>query len=321
MKTIKTTSRAVIFCVALGFAACVTSALAQANRHKNTALDMLHEQRMAELAADRIANPRPPSPPVILPESVVLEQADAAALPIPDDLVDLIVTSPPYGLGKDYASTDDNQGYTTYMEYVEAWCAEMYRVAAPQGRVCLNVPLDVTRGGRKPMYADWLRHLLDAGFSYECTIVWNEGNINDSTARGSVDSPSATHVIAPVEVIVVVNKGEFNLHRTGPADLDDEQGHADWLEWTNGFWTFPGAKPLSPDHCPAPFPEELPRRCIKLYSFRGDVVMDPFAGSGTTCVVAARLGRQVYGFDHSPKYIDQARERVRAALQAARRAQ
>lgn len=241
---------------------------------------------------------------------ILIQQADAEDLPLEDGSVDLIVTSPPYDLGIDYADSQDDQGYDRYLDQVRAWAREFYRVSAPQGRICVNVPLDVTRGGTRPMAADWTDALMQAGWQYRTTIVWNEGNVNKSVARGSVDSPSAPHVMAPVEVILVLHKGEWNLRRIGPHDLT----HDEWLTWTNGLWTFPGAS--SPDH-PAPFPEELPRRCISLFSFTGDTVLDPFVGSGTTAAVAARLGRRVYGFDISPRYVALARGRVaREALAA-----
>ena len=275
----------------------------------NATVQALNEAKREDRHAE---GPRPnPYRTAMLPETCDIEVADAAALPLPEDLVDLIVTSPPYGLGIEYADTDDAEGYLTYLEHANAWSDELFRVAAPQGRLCLNVPLDVSRGGQQAMYADWLYCLKAAGWTYQSTIIWNEDNVSKSTARGTVDSPAAPHVMARAETIIVMRKGEWNLHRVAPHDLE----HDEWLAWTNGTWTFPGAAPLSPDHCPKPFPEELPRRCITLFSYRGDVIMDPFLGSGTTGVVAATMGRRFYGFDHSPKYVEQARDRVREAVQ------
>lgn len=246
-----------------------------------------------------------------LPEFVpcFLEVGDAAALPLPNDVVDLIVTSPPYGLGVDYADGDGDHARDGYQAHSLEWAAEMYRVARPQGRLCLNVPLDTTLGGPRPVYADWLAALREVGWEYETTVIWNEGNVSRSVARGSVDSPSAPHVMAPVETIIVCHKGDWNLGRVEPHDLL----HEDWLAWTNGLWSFPGAS--STAH-PAPFPEELPRRCISLLSFRDAVVCDPFVGSGTTAVVAYRLGRTFYGFDVSAHYVALARARVAREIAA-----
>lgn len=271
------------------------------------ALDDIAEQRREE----RTTSPVRITHEINLPPEIRLELGDAADLSLPDEIIDLIVTSPPYGLGIEYADGDDDQGYVIYMEHALTWSQEMYRVAKPQGRLCLNVPLDITRGGRQPMYADWLAVMRAAGWQYDTTIIWNKDNINNPRARGSVDSPSATHVISRVETISVMYKGEWNLHRGRSPELSGEQGHADWLEWTSGLWTFPGesrAEVLA--ICPKPFPEELPRRLMKLYSYRGDTILDPFLGSGTVAVVATQLGRPVYGFDHSPVYMDGAQERV-----------
>lgn len=240
----------------------------------------------------------------------IIEQADTAHIPLPDGVVDLIVTSPPYGLGIDYADTDDDQGYLSYFERAAAWAADMYRVAGTQGRLCLNVPLDITRGGLKPMCADWVNVLRGAGWAYQTTIVWNEGNTSKSIARGSVDSPSAPHVFARVETIIVCHKGEWNLRRIGSHDL----AHDEWLAWTDGLWSFPG-EGRDVGH-PAAFPEELPRRCIKMFSFRDAVVCDPFVGSGTSAVVAHRMGRTFYGYDESAKYVAVARARVAQAIAA-----
>jgi site-specific DNA-methyltransferase (adenine-specific) len=126
-----------------------------------------------------------------------------------------------------------------------------------------------------------------------------------STARGSIDSPSAPHVIAPIEMIVVCSRDEWNLHRAEASDLS----HTEWLDWTNGVWIIGAEQPARVNH-PAPFPEELPRRRIKLFSFPGDPVLDPFVGSGTTSVVAYRLGRPSYGYDISAQYVTDARARV-----------
>ncbi|HKE93911.1 MAG TPA: site-specific DNA-methyltransferase, partial [Povalibacter sp.] len=149
-----------------------------------------------------------------------------------------------------------------------------------------------------------------AGWSYATTIVWDEDNVSTTAARGSPDSPSAPHIFARVEMVLVVCKGDWNLRRVAPHDLE----HTEWLEWTNGVWRFPGER-RAMGH-PAPFPEELPRRLLKLFSFREDVVLDPFLGSGTTAVVCHQLGRTFYGFDTSADYVALARRRLVAELAA-----
>lgn len=256
--------------------------------------------------------PRPPVQPVILPvpPTVCLEVSDAAALPLPDASVDLIVTSPPYGLDLEYDATIDKAESWVYLMGV--WLAEMYRVTRPGGRLALNVPLDTTLGDYRPTWPQACHAATCAGWQFQHTVIWNEGNVNKSIARGSVDSSGAPRIIAPVEVVGIFSKGEWARRSTVTSDLT----HDEWLEWTNGLWTFPGESRPWEGH-PAPYPAELPRRLIKLLSFPGDVVLDPFVGSGTTAVVAAKLGRRVYGYDISPVYVESARRRVAAQQEVA----
>jgi site-specific DNA-methyltransferase (adenine-specific) len=240
--------------------------------------------------------------PIDIPD-VRLEVADATSLPLGDESVDLIVTSPPYGLDKPYAGSADLADGGA--DFTRDWLAEAWRVARPGGRLALNVPLDTTKPVHRSPYAEAYVAALVAGWTFRFAIVWNENNITRSVARGSVDSATAPHVIARVEMILVFHKGEWHRDRPCPDDLE----HEEWLDWTNGLWTFPGESRPWEGH-PAPFPEELPRRLIKLLSFPGDTVLDPFVGSGTTAVVAQQLGRQMIGFDLAPEYVAATRRRL-----------
>lgn len=238
-----------------------------------------------------------------------IEVADATHLPVSDGSVDLFVTSPPYGLDVPYLGIlDEANGWR---EFMADWLAEAFRVAKPDGRLALNVPLDTTKPRARPTYMQAVAAAIEAGWDYRWTIVWNEGNVNKSIARGSVDSASAPHVITPVEMIAVFCKAEWGRASYGVSDIT----HAEWLEWTNGLWTFPGESRPWRGH-PAPFPPELPRRLIKLLSFRGDTVCDPFLGSGTTALVAHQLGREVIGFDQSEKYVADSQRRLAEVMNA-----
>jgi site-specific DNA-methyltransferase (adenine-specific) len=186
------------------------------------------------------------------------------------------------------------------------WAAELYRVAhLEHGRLCLNVPVDRTRQSHEPIYAHWVAALEAAGWRYRTTIFWLDNQAGSGVARGSVDSPGAPSVHAPLESVIVAHRGQWPRHETRPHDL----GHDDWLQLCGprGMWSFPGV--ADPTH-PAPFPEELALRCIRLYSYRGDVVADPFAGRGTTPAMAARLGRGVLGGDRAAAYVGLTREWV-----------
>jgi len=215
----------------------------------------------------------------------------------------LVVTSPPYSLGVDYgqAGYADDQPYERYLAWVRTWAATLIDVSAPGGRACINIPLDSNKGGKRAIYADYLRIFQDAGWTYQTSIVWNEQNISRRTAWGSWLSPSAPFVTAPVEMIAVFYKGAFRRPATDGRRGDITRD--EFLAWTLGMWTFAGANPRRVGH-PAPFPEELPRRLIKLYSYPNAMVMDPFAGSGTTLVAARKLGRRSIGVEINPAFCD-----------------
>ena len=221
----------------------------------------------------------------------------------PDGDVNLIVTSPPYALGIDYGQSGyaDDQPYAQYLDWVRTWAVALLEVSAPGGRACINIPLDSNKGGKRAIYADYLRIFQDVGWTYQTSIVWNEQNISRRTAWGSWLSPSAPFVTAPVEMIAVFYKGSYRRPATGGRRGDITRD--EFLAWTLGMWTFAGANPRRVGH-PAPFPEELPRRLIKLYSYPGDLVLDPFAGSGTTLVAAKRLGRTSLGVEINPLFCD-----------------
>lgn len=260
-------------------------------------------------------------PHYVQPANCEIHEGDAAALEWPDESVDLIFTSPPYGLA--LFEQDDPDQYDAYMEKVEEWCAEMYRVAGWQGRVVVNVALDTTKGDSpQPLAADWTQALINAGFDYRSTIMWNEGTVKNAQARGSVDSPAAPHVFSSQEVLIVVHKGPWGLvepdgkggwkPRKGETEFATEEGHAEWVQYTGGHgdWIIPQQS----NKGTGSFPDELARRVIQVYTFRGDVVADPFAGWGTTPIVAASMGRVGWGVEKHPRRAAEAQENAHKRL-------
>ena len=239
---------------------------------------------------------------------VTIYNADSTSLNfIADASIDLVVTSPPYNLDVAYTGYRDDLPYDRYLDWVGHWARELLRVASDGGRACINIPLDSNKGGKRAVYADYVRIFLDAGWRYQTTIVWNEQNLSRRTAWGSWMSPTAPFVTAPVEMIAVFFKGEWRRKREGRiSDIERDE----FLAWTLGTWHFHGENPAKVGH-PAPFPTELPLRLIKLYSFVGDTVLDPFLGSGTTCVVAKGLRRRAIGVDVDEKYCAIAARRCR----------
>lgn len=222
-----------------------------------------------------------------------------------DNSIDLIVTSPPYNLGIEYSGYEDSRSYTEYLNFSRNWLREALRVLKPDGRMCLNIPLDKNKGGQKSVAADLTIISKQAGFKYHSTIIWNEGNISRRTAWGSYLSASAPYVIAPVEVIVVLYKEQWKKTKRGISDISKQ----DFMNWTNGLWTFNGESKKKIGH-PAPFPVELPSRCIKLFSYVDDTILDPFLGSGTTLIAAALTKRKGIGVDIDKAYCELAVKRI-----------
>jgi site-specific DNA-methyltransferase (adenine-specific) len=223
-----------------------------------------------------------------------------------DDSIDLIVTSPPYNVDIQYNSHDDRSSYQEYMEFNRKWLSRCFKWLKTDGRLCLNIPLDKNKGGQQSVGADFTRTAKELGYRYHSTIVWNEGNISRRTAWGSWMSASAPYVIAPVELIVVLYKQEWKKNRL---DGQNDITRQEFLDWTNGLWTFHGESKKRVGH-PAPFPLELPRRCIKLFSFLGDTVLDPFLGSGTTLLAAEMNERKSIGIEIDESYCRIAKDRL-----------
>ena len=218
---------------------------------------------------------------------------------------DLIVTSPPYNVGIEYDKHEDLMSYEDYLEFSYEWISNCFYWSKTSTRFCLNIPLDKNKGGNKPVLADITKIAQKVGWKYKSTIIWAENNISRRTAWGSWMSASAPNVIAPVEAIVIFYKDEWKKTYKGESDITRDE----FIKWTNGLWEFNGESKKRIGH-PAPFPRELPKRCIKLFSYIGDVVFDPFVGSGTTLIEASVNNRIGIGVDISKEYCELAKNRI-----------
>jgi len=239
-------------------------------------------------------------------QGIALFQADCLNKTIFDRaFADLIVTSPPYNVGIEYNSNNDTLSYENYLDFTRQWISNCYHWSHSEARFLLNIPLDKNKGGHRSVGADITKIAQEVGWKYHSTIVWNEGNISRRTAWGSWLSASAPHIIAPVELIVILYKDSWKKTRGSKiSDIKKEE----FMAWTNGLWTFKGESKKRIGH-PAPFPRELPYRCIKLFSYINDLVFDPFCGSGTTLIEAYLNGRKSVGLEIDEKYCELIKQR------------
>ncbi len=222
------------------------------------------------------------------------------------DSIDLIITSPPYNVDIKYNLHNDQLSYNEYLEFSRRWMKRCLTWLKDDGRFCLNIPLDKNKGGQQSVGADLTKIAKKSGFSYHSTIIWNEGNISRRTAWGSWASASAPYVIAPVELIVVLYKKSWKkTSGSRKSDISKKE----FMEWTNGLWTFNGERKKRIGH-PSPFPVELPLRCMKLFSFVGDTVLDPFSGSGSTLIAALQSKRRGIGIELDRQYCEIAAGRI-----------
>lgn len=236
--------------------------------------------------------------------TVKLLQADST-MPnvLPDECIDLIVTSPPYNVGKPYNGDPhaDMLDYSDYLNFSSYWLANCLHWARPTGRLCVNVAMDKNNGGKHPLSADMTHTAIDVGWKYHSTISWNEGNISRRTAWGSWMSASAPHVINPTETVLVFYKDEWKRASDGRPRESDITAD-EFKDWVLGQWNFSGARKNTSWGHEAAFPLELPMRCVKLFSFVGDHILDPFAGSGTTLQAAIQTNREVTGIEKEAKW-------------------
>jgi len=221
---------------------------------------------------------------------------------IPDNCVALMVTSPPYNVGKDY---DEDLDIDEYLALLHRVFSETYRVIEPGGRVAVNV----ANLGRKPYLPlnQYVASLLtEIGFDLRGEIIWQKAkSAGGSCAWGSWRSAKNPTLRDVHEYIITASKGTMSRQRAG----EDTIGKEDFLDATVSIWDILPESARRVGH-PAPFPVELPRRLIELYTFRGDLVLDPFVGSGSTAVAAVETGRHFVGFDLDASYLEIAERRI-----------
>jgi len=239
---------------------------------------------------------------------------------LPDASVALVVTSPPYFAGKQYETELEREGipasYLDYLDMLTEVFTECRRVLEPGGRIAVNV----ANLGRRPyrsLAADVIRILGDdLGLLLRGELVWRKGEgATGSCAWGSFKSAANPVLRDLTERIVVASKGRFDRALDARRRADAGLPHRstmraeDFMGLTLDLWSIPTESATRVGH-PAPFPVELPEQLIRLYTYEDDLVLDPFMGSGSSLVAAARLGRRYVGYDLDPEYVALARERV-----------
>jgi site-specific DNA-methyltransferase (adenine-specific) len=222
---------------------------------------------------------------------------------IPDNSIHLMITSPPYNVSKEY---DDDLSLTEYLELLKNVFKETFRVLVNGGRACINV----ANLGRKPYIplSDYISQIMiELAYNMRGEIIWNKAaSASPSTAWGSWQSASNPILRDIHEYILVFSKGDYKREKK---DKENSIGRDQFMEWTKSIWTMNAVSAKQIGH-PAPFPEELPFRLIQLYSFKEDIILDPFMGSGTTALSALKSTRKYIGFDTNEDYIKLAENRL-----------
>lgn len=227
---------------------------------------------------------------------------------IPNNSLHLMITSPPYNVSKEY---DNDLSLNEYLNLLKNCFTETYRVLVDGGRACINI----ANIGRKPYIplSDYVsKIMIEIGFNMRGEIIWNKSaGAGISTAWGSFQSASNPILRDVHEYILIFSKGNYKRER----DKEEKELRKDnitkeeFIEWTKSVWTMNTESAKRIGH-PAPFPEELPNRLIKLFSFTNDIVIDPFMGSGTTAIAAIKNNRNFVGYEINEEYINLANNRI-----------
>ena len=240
-------------------------------------------------------------------DKIACADSEEYLINLPDNCVDLIFTSPPYNFGLEYDDDgDDASIWRDYFAKLDKVWDQCIRVLKHGGRLVVNI---------QPLYSDYVpahhfisNSLTSKGLIWKGEVMWEKNNYNCKyTAWGSWKSPSNPYMKYSWEFVEIFCKGSLKLEGD---NKDADIAADDFKKWVYGKWSIAPERKMKEYGHPAMFPESLAKRVIQLFSFRGNIVLDPFMGVGTTCVVAKRLGRSYLGVDTSHQYCDKAEERI-----------
>jgi len=243
-------------------------------------------------------------------DKIICADSEELLKKLPDNCIDLVFTSPPYNFGLEYSSTNDDHYWEKYFDKLFAIFAECVRVVKWGGRIAINI---------QPLFSDYIpsHHIISNFFIkskmiWKGEILWEKNNYNCKyTAWGSWKSPSNPYMKYTWEFVELFCKG--SLKKVGIKGNDDITGD-EFKKWVLAKWSIAPERKMKDYGHPAMFPEELVQRVLKLFSFKDDVILDPFNGAGTTTFVAKQLNRHYLGIDVSKEYTDKAKQRIQSVL-------
>ena len=250
---------------------------------------------------------------------------------MPESFVDLIVTSPPYGVNIKYDVHDDDMEIDQYLDFTRNWLTQAFRVLKDDGRIALNIPYEINRqekGGRIFLVSEVYQVMKQVGFKFFGIVDLEEDSPHRSktTAWGSWMSPSSPYIYNPKECVILAYKKQHIKKVKGepqwkgePIQTEEgktkmlytEQDKKEFMELVFGQWKYLNdSRPMTK----ATFSMDIPSKAIKILSYKNDVILDPFNGSGTSCVAAETLDRRWIGIELSPYYTEIARERIQSFI-------
>lgn len=280
-----------------------TSSFGSPGRESHDSSTFYHSRLYQNLPQEKqVEHKENPIPPQHLDRIICSSSEDMSQLP--DHSVHLMVTSPPYNVGKDY---DEDLTLQEYLFFLRRVWGEVLRVLVPGGRACINV----ANLGRKPyipLHSFIIEDMMNLGYLMRGEIIWNKAaSASVSTAWGSWCSPTNPTLRDVHEYILVFSKAAYRRKKI--KNREPTISKTDFLEITKSVWNFPAESAKKIGH-PAPFPIELPRRLIELYTFSGEVVLDPFMGSGQVALAAIGSNRHFVGYEIDPEYVKLSNDRI-----------